>query len=1399
MLTLLFNGSPAPSSYQIGTRYVLSVVSSDGLSAAITWTLARLKESPVSGTGLIDFTPSAATVYYLNAVALKSDGTEEEAIFGLQVLASGSPSSRAFIRWSSYNPQPGQPLSAAIQVFDPSGAPPRSIFWSRLFNNTVVLSGTGTQVVVSPVQPGIYRIQATVVDAKGDTLLADSSVVVAGAPEVQSCIVPPQPDPTLQFMGEVYSPWVVTAELLCTYLPYELASISAATFLLPGTTHWQPEIEGAVDDEAVLRTQTGNWTLVGPPTGFSNETVPYDYQHNQPYVPAPLDEKLRYTIDAWNAHGLVATAQRFRVKFKCYRQSPALYQYEPCAWSAYPGGEGQRQRRFVALVTRVDVECDAELHANRTGSGIQTFQVPEQTELRCRLETTGAPDQVFQDDRFYTAQTVVCSYEAQDACCPDLKVNAVYGLAGVRPSFLDFGQAAYPRAIQKLKRLHGKLQLFVAGGGFASGTRFTARVYTGKGPGFRDYALTAYQSVYAPDYDRYVKVTELSIDLSDAEFERQGLLVDFFVNEVYAGTTVPSYYPLPKPGEDSIYSTINAPAIMVDGACFSNPVSVPVFAGTWAASGTQMDSCAKIECGPLGLYCYTELDGTAALTVRQPLGFPAPFVAPQYNQSRCYANPAFLYEITETGTTAPVLAYTGTSGCGIGYRYDPCDSGSALVVIYPTVAVPHSFVAYGSLCYGFTGSIADLRPYTTVTASSVTAVASCQDYACTGSNASGPAVVYRDVDSSLNVNVEFPNLDRGIARWGAVPQREDAGYGQSPPQVVRCEVSVARSEFLLFTAQEPGTFEFRVEPVGFVRRLIVLRGGHRTHYTLQPGLPHKSLAVQSGDQVWVSFVGLRQTRFTGEALVRYEKFVGLPRLYHTAVVAQAGTSAIQALGFCGLNSRDGYAFFGTLPTEVEQSAVNPDSCLTVQGTNTVEMVLVRGRAYGEPSAPNSKPYYAGQAIAGPMTFRFYAERSQAGRHGEMDLWLQDDQPFPAYLQNGPHQVVAYGTYSYRRDAQQGDLSRRALRVASSATGIQYPRIHVSDLGERLPVMTSADNDYVFRGSEEEPFVFTGTLDRGVSDNVQWNLPGSGPPAQVASIFLSSQARSLVYVPNRDQIWVHGTGFDVWGLNAKTLAISQYFSAGPLTRTALVYVPTLDRLLRFGANGKGYVFDMNTGLDTPWPSGFTVTGLASTKAGCAYYHAPSDRVYLAGDNLSSEITLFVINPHTLATEASYNTGSLTVLNNLVYIAATNELCVHTESGGSWAFNLESLTMSATSINMPGSSNWWATDAPRMGRVYIASGAYPGFMYEYDPILRVRTRTFTPPVSPVMGSLLNCCWHPARRRIYVNAFMQSVQVVSTNGVYETTLPASPSSQWRDSIYVPEYRRIYTVDSGYVRAYS
>lgn len=548
-----------------------------------------------------------------------ASGGLQEAVFVIDATVTGQSPVKVSVLWSDPLPQFKAPLEARIACSDAV----RTIGWSLKFNNVPIGAGSGSVIPVNVVEPGIFRVTATVIDADGNTVVADSSITVQAPFGLQSAIVPAQPTQTLYLIGDVFSPLIRGDAVQCSYLPYELVSLTHVTKLLPGTTHYVIDLDpvnSAVDDEVVVRTAHGNWTLRGPPTGLSAEALPYDYQHGQPAQPAPLDLSVRYTAEALNVHGSVAQAHSFRVRIRCYRAGASLFRYTPCDWSAYYGGEGERQRRVIALITSVDVMLDAEWPDARWGSrGLEPFNVPDQRVVIGQFTTSGQPDRAgFAEDHFFTDQNAIARYESSQGQLRDLTVNCAYGLPGVRPCYLDFSQPAKPRIVQRLKRLYGQLVLYVAGGAFSPGTTITVRIYTGKSPGYIDVSVPVTAGVYNPDYTRYSRVASATIDIEDFEFDRVGVLMDFTVNQTAAGTGTPSHFPRHQVAEDVYFTGVNSPAIQVDTACFRTPVPVSVFEGTFAGSAVPLPSCNQLNCGPVGIYCYQDLHGTEVPPENEP-------------------------------------------------------------------------------------------------------------------------------------------------------------------------------------------------------------------------------------------------------------------------------------------------------------------------------------------------------------------------------------------------------------------------------------------------------------------------------------------------------------------------------------------------------------------------------------------------------------------------------------------------------------------------------------------------------------------------------------------------------------------------------------------------------------
>jgi hypothetical protein len=218
------------------------------------------------------------------------------------------------------------------------------------------------------------------------------------------------------------------------------------------------------------------------------------------------------------------------------------------------------------------------------------------------------------------------------------------------------------------------------------------------------------EDVYNNTTDTFVRVMSQPVDLSDFQFGISGVVVRCTIDESgvsYTGTT-PDV--LPVWSEGTIYSKTYSPGVSFDGACFVNPVLVETLDANSGAIAEPIVGCHDPDCGPQGVYCYTETCSpyTAIITVVQPLYHPAPFVASPANQYLCYGTPVFknagsLY-VEGGGTVAAntkIFAYADSSLCGLVSVYGMCNTGDLLGVVYPCATVPHDYVKYSDSCYAF--------------------------------------------------------------------------------------------------------------------------------------------------------------------------------------------------------------------------------------------------------------------------------------------------------------------------------------------------------------------------------------------------------------------------------------------------------------------------------------------------------------------------------------------------------------------------------------------------------------------------------------------------------------------------------------------------------------------------
>jgi len=103
---------------------------------------------------------------------------------------------------------------------------------------------------------------------------------------------------------------------------------------------------------------------------------------------------------------------------------------------------------------------------------------------------------------------------------------------------------------------------------------------------------------------------------------------------------IPPCLPDRVAGPDVVYSSLPGPVIQVDGACFSRPQVVTAITNEddilLVSNGTNLNDCARVECGPVALYCYESIElPQASILVFQPQHFPSPVVSLTSNPSRC--------------------------------------------------------------------------------------------------------------------------------------------------------------------------------------------------------------------------------------------------------------------------------------------------------------------------------------------------------------------------------------------------------------------------------------------------------------------------------------------------------------------------------------------------------------------------------------------------------------------------------------------------------------------------------------------------------------------------------------------------------------------------------------------
>jgi hypothetical protein len=1042
VVELYLNGTPIPASLLANIRYELEA-RVDGFDPISTrWEILQDGNTLSTGNGTIIFVPTTTAPYSIYVVAVNSEGGQEESVTTVNVTAR-TGAVYLGVNWDKLGYSAGEILKATLNVADPDGLPATSLAWTLYRNNIPIATGNSNTVSYPTTVPGVYRIKGTARDINGSTITGDSAVSVSGGFEIQACPIPPIMEPTCVYMGAVYTAEITGAGGPVTSLPYMLASQTQEIYLLPGTTHISFDLDplnNEVDDEVVVRTATGNWAIRGNPTGLTEEEVGYDYLDGERHLPAPVGGCLRVTVEAFNVHGAVAGPFSFRVRVKCWRNGQELYEYTRCNYSAHPGGAGARSRKFAAIITEMDVQTDVETDLNRLDStAVNRYTATEVTNIPdLPLNTSGAPNPVQGvTGMFFTASNLLTTYEPVSNELPELDARAVSAVEGIRPFILTLQQPATPPIIQRIAALRGRFTVYMAAGGLTAGSVITARIQTGKlydGEGEISYEIPVETDVYNPNDDAFVRVGSIAISLEDYQFNPNGLVIYFDVNESAATPpALPCSAPDPVVAAETIITPIYSHSgVVFDGACYSNPVLQEYVDTEQGAPVGSMLGCQELFCGPIGTYCYTSLAGTVNGTFMgtattgtfvQPLYSPAPYVSFGSQPLECYHNPYLLGEAYGTIRQSQ-YPYQTDALCGQGYGYQECeDATQRIAIIYPYNSTPHETVYYGSACWSrFTGTLSGSnmnliyqRGATTpfidvISVGSVDAVLECGAVECSGTLEDGSSIRYVDTQTMESQAVVF-DLDDGIPYYAAAPQYANDGAGTLPTGTA--SVTFTQPRKLLFSVGESGQMEINLGRglLGLPKKLRVQNGSSVTLYDLSLNAESRMIPVVAGDSVYLdvgNVAGLLSDRTRGKRTqVSWKPVVALPRVYHTVEVMNFGTTAVHKIGFTGQTDRSPYVKFETLPADVEQEFPNPDNIVTVEDSAGVEYVLIRTRAIGDPipRLPGGTQWYAGQILNDTLTFRFYTTREDRGSHGEMDLWLDTDGAFPVYFRVDPYRTL----------------------------------------------------------------------------------------------------------------------------------------------------------------------------------------------------------------------------------------------------------------------------------------------------------------------------------------------------------------------------------------------------------
>lgn len=1089
-MELRLNGDPFPDYLVVGNTYRPTVHVNGALVIPSSWSVVSGSSTIASGiASSIEFTLSAPSVHTLTVKAIGDFGLPTDAAVTFNAV-SQTGNYEAGVKWEKLKFTSGERLQARIIARDSRNLPPSLVRWTLYRNGCSVYEGEGSVVSYVGTSTGVYRLKGTVFFSDSTQSVFDSTAFVDSSSCVKHSLPLPECAGTLVYLGAVYTQTVAAGSGQATELPYKLCSATSDVLLLPGTTHWEFDLDpqgDAVDDEIVVRTKKGNWCLNGLSGGLTGENVGYDYGYMPSMVPAPKDHRLSLTVDVFKVHGITYSGFSNRVRVKCYRQIPNVYRYERCAYSEHVGGQGRRCRRWAALFTEVDLTTDVFTSLNRlgTGTGALRYSTVDVTSVPLMtLSTSGAPNPVpSYSGLFYTDSNLYATYESDGQF--DIQAHTVAAIEQVRPcciSLLTFDGSS-PLISNRIQRLGGTLSLLLTDGVVFEGSVVYVRIGKADGTRSAQYAVPVTSTCYVNEDNVLAKVGEISVDLSDYQFDETGVVVDFYVDDSAAvQAAIPDPIPTPVTSLDYIYTTTFAHTVAVDGACYTNPQHYPVLDDEDVAKAVYVSGCHDSVCGPSAQYCYTATDSPSeSVVIPQPFGFPAPYVAFGSNPARCFQSPAALSEIN--GTLISTALYTGTSAaqlwqyidgslCGYSYAYTACQANYApcnaydctVIVVYPVSSSPHSTIEYSGRCYTYSGSTQYYGTSSVVAAVDVNPVAGCLDAACTQYNASGSVVVYSDTQTWLKVPVRFDYLSYGTAHYGVAAQAIDSGDSGLADGSVN--VALRKRDTLLLTATGDGRLMFDVGPVDPKKVLVVKNGGSEVIYALKGS--RVTCQVYAGSTVWLrvsDHYGRLPLGYSGKKVsIRWTALSKLPRLYDTVTVAYTGSTSVRALGFCAYTDSGDYTFYGTLPYSGDMHGpVNPDTLVTVSGGEGQEYNLLSVRATGDVNLYplSALPWYDGESLSGPLTFKFYAARELFGAHGEMDVWLDTNGTFPTYLKAGDFDTLVLNGTNYRKDSAPDDTSRNAYTVAFSAVA-QWPNIFVATNGQVISAGTNAGT-YTLQG------------------------------------------------------------------------------------------------------------------------------------------------------------------------------------------------------------------------------------------------------------------------------------------------------------------------------------------------